>query len=560
MNTKNIFSLLCLSILLQSCGLLGIHFKVHNPKKEGKTPQFSEEAILLGEMTPLRSCYDVHYYDLDLAFDADQKSISGTVEMYAKAQTDFDSLQLDLHSNFEILELSDKNTGSVLSFRREERAVVVQYNQQAGNEFSLRIRYSGKPTKAKKPPWKGGFVWKKDKEKKDWLGVACESEGASVWWPLKDHTADEPDSIRLHFKVPKGLMAVGNGQFEGSTTTDSYETFHWFVSYPINTYNVSVYIGDFIELRDTYKGINGKTLALSYFVLKENEAKAAAHFKQVNRILRVYENKFGEYPWYRDGFKLIESPYAGMEHQTAIAYGNGYKNDLYGIDYIILHEVAHEWWGNSVTASDLNDVWIQEGFATYAEALYFEVAEGNSMYRNHLYFNRLFIKNKYPVVGIKDRRWFHFRKGSDAYMKGAWILNTLRQQLKNDSLFFDIIYSFYQQSAYQLVESKDFIQLVNQKTQKDFNWFFNQYLYNNFAPELEYTIHDGVLYYKWSKVNEDFNQLKVKFRTVLRTKELIPTTEVQTYRLPEDTDSDYASFLSESLYALKKNRKLKKSK
>jgi len=558
MKAKHYLLIACTALLIQSCGLLGIHLKVHNPNKAGKNPKFSRESVLLGEMTPLRSCYDVHYYDIAIAFDADEKSLDGTVEIHATAEADFTLLQIDLHPNFTIKKLIDQAGNNVLKYTQEERAIIIELTKKKGDDFIIEVAYEGKPVKAKKPPWKGGLVWKKDKEKNDWLGVACESEGASLWWPLKDHTADEPDSLRLHYTIPKGLMAVGNGQFEGMESSGDLNTYNWFVSYPINTYNVSFYVGDFVEIKDTYKGINGKELAISHFVLKKNEKKAREHFKQINNILKIYEEVFGEYPWYRDGFKLIESPYAGMEHQTAIAYGNGYKNDLYGVDYIILHEIAHEWWGNSVTAVDLNDVWIQEGFATYAEALYFEKAEGSSQYRSHLQFNRIFIKNKYPVVGVKDRRWFHFRKGSDAYMKGAWILHTLRQQLKDDSLFFKIIQDFYKQSTYQIVESKDFIELVNQKTQKDYSWFFEQYLYNNFAPQLEYTIDEGTLYYRWTKVGKNFNQLKIKCRSAMKTIVLTPSTEIQTLKLSDNSDEDNTLFLGESLYAVKENKKLKK--
>ena len=545
-------------ILIQSCGLLGIHFKVHNPKKPGKTPKFSRESILLGEMTPLRSCYDVNYYDLALTINPKEKQLNGKVEIYATAVKSFDSLQLDLHANFRINRLYDVNSNREINYYRKERAVIIEYNQEKGNTFTLAVEYEGEPSKAKKPPWKGGFVWEKDKNKNPWVGVACESEGASLWWPLKDHTADEPDSMRMHYTVPKELVAIGNGQAEGVDSLKYNNTYHWFVSYPINTYNVSVYVGDFVEIEDSYDGINNEVLNLSYYVLKGNEEKASKHFKQVNGILKVYEKLFGEYPWYRDGFKLIESPYSGMEHQTAIAYGSGYKNDLYGVDYIILHEVAHEWWGNSITAEDLGDVWLQEGFATYAEALYFESVDGKDTYFSHLDFNKIFIKNKYPVVGVKDRRWFHFRKGSDVYMKGSWILHTLRSQLEDDSLFFSIIKNFYLEFKYQIVKSQDFIELVNKRTEKDYTWFFDQYLYNNFAPSLVYECSDnGTLYFRWDKVNDNFDKLKVKIKTYKGIIEIIPSNKTQYVKIPSDDSGNWMiSFNRNSLFELKESKHL----
>lgn len=546
---------------MQSCGILGIHFKVHNPKKAGKLPKFSEESVLLGEMTDLRSCFDVHYYDLAANIHPDSKSLSGVVEIHAVAETDFDSLQIDLHPNFKIKKLMDPAENKEINYLRKERAVMMKHPQKKGNRFVLQVEYEGKPHVAKKAPWKGGFVWKKDKKGKPWIGVACESDGASIWWPLKDHTADEPDSVRMHYTVPEDLVAVGNGQFEGETTDGKQTTYHWFVSYPVNTYNITVYAGDFKNLQDTYKGINGEDLSLDYYVLDENYEKAKSHFKQVHPILKVYEEKFGEYPWYADGFKLVESPYAGMEHQTAIAYGNGYKNGSGSdVDYIILHEVAHEWWGNSITAKDLADVWLQEGFATYAEALYYEDTAGKAGYDRHLALYKIFIKNKYPVVGVKDRRWFHYKKSSDAYMKGAWILQTLRIQINDDPLFFDILKSFYQTYKYQLVESKDFIELVNEKTNSNYSWFFDQYLNKNLVPEFEYAYtEDGGFYYRWSNMSRDFTPFKIRMKTQDRVIELIPSDKTQLVMLPKDSYGSWNFQLpGDVLCAFKENKAILK--
>jgi len=553
-------SVIIISVIAQSCSLFGIHINVENPKKPGKIPEFSEEQILVGELTPLRSCFDVHYYDLALKINPDEKILDGEVEVWATAVTDFDSLQLDLHSNFEITSLIDNQTGEELKYHRKARAILIQYSKKKGDKFVLKVAYNGTPIKAKKAPWNGGFVWKKDKEKKHWVGVACEGEGASIWWPLKDHTTDEPDSMRMHFTVPMDLEAVSNGQFEGKETVGDYRTHNWFVSYAINTYNVSVYVGDFITITDYYRGIDKDSLELSYYVLHEHAGMAKNHFKQVKPILKLYEKRFGLYPWYRDGFKLVESPYAGMEHQTAIAYGNGYKNDLDAqTDYIILHEVAHEWWGNSVTAYDMADVWIQEGFATYAEALYMEDKEGESAYDYQLLISRIFINNKYSVEGIEGRRWFDSKLNADVYGKGAWILHSLRDQLENDKLFFDIIHTFYTNNAYSIVSSKDFIELVNKKTGEDWNWFFHQYLQNNFAPELVYnTDARGNLIYKWVNVYPEFNKLKVRVKFRNGTIVITPSSQIQKLELNDNQIGvegiriDYNSY-----FALSYDKKLK---
>lgn len=528
---------LTLFVLAYSCANRGIHYYVYNPKKPGKMPTFSEEKILLGELTDYRSCFDVYYYDLTVDFNPKEKSIAGTVEMYATAQNDFDTLQIDLHKNLNIERLVDKESGNSLAFYRKERAVFIKNPHQKDDKFILQIDYAGKPMIAKKPPWSGGFVWKKDKNRNHWDGVACESDGASIWWPLKDHTSDEPDSVRMHYTVPKGLMAIGNGQFEGTINSRESSTFNWFVSYPINAYNVTFYIGDFMQIKDEYTGINGKTLELHYYVLEKNYDKAKKHFKQVKPILKTFEEKFGEYPWYSDGYKLIESPYTGMEHQTAIAYGDSYENMFIDsiTDYIILHETAHEWWGNSVTARDFSDIWLQEGFATYAESLFFEATAHKDAYLMHLYLNRLFIENKYPIVGVKGRRWFDPQLSSDVYSKGAWILHTLRKQIDNDTLFFEILKTFAENFKYQMVDSQDFIDLVNKMTNSDYSWFFNQYLYHNYVPLLDHVISsDGYFYYRWANVNEDFNKFKIEIESGNQVYYITPSDQVQKFKLPTD--------------------------
>lgn len=541
---------LILALLFGSCSVF--RSEMATPKKEGKIPKFSEEQILLGELTPVRTCFDVNYYDLQMDVHPENQTLNGTVFIHAIATADFDTLQIDLHPNFEITALEDGNSNQALSYDRKHRAVFVQSSHKKGDRFILKVVYNGAPEEAKKAPWKGGFVWKEDGEGKPWIGVACESDGASLWWPLKDHTADEPDSVRMTYTVPKGLVGVGNGVLENIVENEKSTSYTWFVSYPINTYNVTIYVGDFTLVQDTYKGLKGEDLTLNYYVLKPHAKKAEQHFKQTHHILKVYERMFGLYPWYKDGFKMIESPYAGMEHQSAIAYGNGYKDGgLFTTDYIILHETAHEWWGNSITVKDLADVWIQEGFATYSESVYYEQIFGENYYNLSLNRIRSSINNKYPIVGVEGRRWFHFRKHSDVYVKGSWILHTLRQQLDDDTLFFDIISSFYDQYKYSLVESQDFINVVNEKTGKDYTWFFEVYLHQHQSPNLNYEISKtGELTYRWTNVPESFNQLKIKLRANGEKIILTPSSNLQTYQIDDYDPSGVYRFEKRSLYSV----------
>ncbi len=525
------------SVMLHGCSLLGYYKTIPNPEEPNKPPKFDKETIMLGELTPMRSSYDVSYYNLDLDIDPKKKFISGSVTMHATALSDFDMFQLDLDQNFEISSLKDAWTGEELVYSRDQRGVFIVRNTLESEPFRIQITYSGKPKKAKKPPWKGGFVWDKDDNNLPWAGVTCESEGASIWWPCKDHTSDEPDSMDVHLTVPNMVKAISNGVLQSTDNQEEKTTYNWKISQPINVYNVTFYLGDFESISNNLPSITGDSISLEYYVLPKNKEKATSHFKQVEEVIHAFEKIIGPYPWKEDGFKLIEAPYEGMEHQSAIAYGSGFKNDLYDTyDYIIIHETAHEWWGNAISVADLSDVWIQEGFATYSEYLFLEKTDCENCADQLLNFYQHTINNKYPVVSFPDRRWFHFRKSSDVYVKGAWILHTLRQQV-GDELFFDIIRTFYYRFRYQVVDSQDFIDVVNEKTTKNYNWFFEQYLYHYQIPELHFTILNGRLYYHWKKTLPGFNQLEIKLDFGNQVLTITPTQDEQELELPRTATS-----------------------
>lgn len=551
-------------IFVSACSIVGIHFKYHNPKRAGKFPEKTQALALLGNQeSEYRSCFDVTYYNLTVSFGHDlekDKSITGRVQLNADAVKWCDTIQLDAHEQLTIKSVEGAATGKVdgltaeiiklseLPWYRKEGALFIVFPQgvRPGQEMTIYIEYSGTPYTAKRPPWRGGFVEKKDDLENPWWGVACQSEGASTWWPCKDVVNDEPDQCDMNFSVPKGLIAVSNGQktFGGQDPNDTaMSKFSWHVSYPINLYNITFYIGKFRFLHDTYTSkVTGDTLALNHYVLEQHYDKAVDHFKQLKDHLAVYEELFGPYAFYRDGFKLVESPYAGMEHQTAIAYGNKFKNNYLGFDYIILHETAHEWWGNSLTAYDLAEGWLHEGFATYAECLYVEKTKGYQAYLNYINSYRFTIINRRPLVGLYGIRYFNYKDG-DIYTKGAWILHTLRVTINSDPVFFDIIKTFATRYAYKSVMSKDFIAVVNEKTGEDYNWFFNQYLYNRFVPELEYYQSDTTFYYRWNTdyVNSDFH-LPVVVRTgPSRQDTIIPVAHVSTISCARGFEAEVVS-------------------
>jgi aminopeptidase N len=529
--------LYCLIVLLvSSCSVVGFNFSHGTPVKPFKYPVFSQKDSLQGFLNKYRTCYDVHYYNLDVSFDIPHKEISGFVDMYFNSTTIIDTLQIDLFKNLKIDSIVFN--GESLKFKRAYNAVFVKFNNQlpAFESFKITTYYHGKPDEALRPPWEGGFVWKKDKNKKPWIGVTCEVKGASSWWPVKDHLSDEPDSMKLSFTVPSGLLCVSNGHLIDSVTINNGVKYTWRVSYPINNYNATFYIGDFVHFSIPFDGID-TTFNLDFYVQKQNLEKAKLHFLQTSDILHFYEKVYEPYPWPRDGFKLVESPFEGMEHQSAIAYGSDYKMSYGMFDYIILHEAAHEWWGNSVTATDYAEVWLHEGFATYSEALFVEMLRGRARYLSYLDFYAMLIKNARPVIGPKNVNYWDY-KDSDVYLKGALTLHTLRNTIK-DSLFFDVLKTFYASHKYSFATTTDFVELVNVKTGKDFSPFFNQYLYTRNSPELEWSYSysaardTNILSYRWTNTVDDFS-IPIKVKTDSRTFIIRPTKKMQHTLLPKE--------------------------
>ncbi|MBD3636554.1 MAG: M1 family metallopeptidase [Crocinitomicaceae bacterium] len=505
-----------------------------------KSPQpakirtFKEKDSLLGYLNEYRKNYDVTYYDLDLKIEPSKKIISGEVQIYFDAVVPVKKMQIDLAERLKIDSILDNN-GQRLSYSRNYTAVTVNLKNtiMISGSSKITVYYHGKPQVARKPPWKGGVVWKK-KEGKWFCGVACEDDGANIWWPCKDHIKDKADSIKVRYTIPQGHTCVGNGRLVAHEKTfDGFERFTWKTSYPINNYNLSFYIGDYEHFQIDYEHKDSKLKKLDFYVRKENLTQAKTHFQQAVKILNIYEDFFGPYPWWKDGYKLVESPYEGMEHQTAIAYGDKFKNGKYlNYDYIILHETAHEWWGNYVTACDMSDLWIHEGFATYAEMLYEEKTEGKNAYNISYLVNRITTINKRPLVGPRGVFYTNWRD-SDIYSKGAVVLHMLRKNLDSDEQFFRIIKRFATEYNEHCVYTEHFMALVNEETGKNYDWFFKQYVFRPEAPELIYsygTNPDGKteFRYKWNpeNTNDDF-AIGISVQIGSQHFVLHPTSEVQ---------------------------------
>ena len=478
--------------------------------------EFSRQDSLRGYLTSIRSCYDVSFYDLFVMIDEQELSIERSHNtIYFTAVSDFNQIQIDLAHNMEIffIEFEDQK----IDFKREFDAVYVTFPRkiEKGEKTFIKVWYGGYPREAINPPWDGGFSWEKDRNRNPWIGVSCQGLGASSWWPCKDHQSDEPDSMRITCtaRAPWKIISNGNlrndtsvwNQYLGSWTNVS----EWFVSYPINNYNVTLCIGDYIHFSEEYISYND-TLSLDYYVLRYHESKARKHFKQVKPMIACFEQYFGQYPFLNDGYALVETPYLGMEHQSAIAYGNnfsaGYKGnksfiDGLDFDFIIVHETGHEWWGNSITTNDIADMWVHEGFCTYSEVLYVECIYGYNAMLSYVNNQKRNVRNDKPVIGPYH---VNCQGSSDMYFKGSLMLHTLRSVINNDQLWFDIIKGLSHDFKYNIINGNDIINYINQKSNKDFTFFFKQYLNNRNVPEFQYKIEkqgrNYTLSYRWEAI------------------------------------------------------------
>lgn len=464
---------------------------------------------LRGELTKYRTCYDLNYYHLDVKVNIEDRSISGSNEFRFSTVKDFTVLQFDLFANLLVDKVSFE--GKELAFKREFNAVFVTFPTviKKGTKKSFRVFYSGKPVVAKNPPWDGGFIFKKDRSGNPWVSVACQGFGASAWWPNKDHQSDEVDSMLISISVPKGLDEISNGRLRSVVDSkDGYHQYNWFVSNPINNYNVTFYIGKYAHWKDSFAGEKGN-LSIDYWSLAEDSIKARPHWDaDVKRMLKSFEHWFGAYPFYKDGYKLVQAPHLGMEHQSAVAYGNGFKQGYLGrdysksaanwglkFDYLTIHESGHEWFGNNITAKDIADMWIHEAFTSYSEVLFLTSYYGKQAGAEYVISSRQIIRNDAPIIGTYG---VNVEGSGDMYYKGANIVHTIRSLMDNDEKFRALLRGLNKNFYHQTVTTAQVEQYITSATGLKLTGFFDQYLRKVKIPVLEYQITTpGKLRYRW---------------------------------------------------------------
>jgi aminopeptidase N len=479
----------------------------------GSNEKSDRAKMLRGALTDLRTCYDINYYHLDVKIDLENKSVSGSNEFAFTATQDFEKLQFDLFDNLKIEKIVFR--GKELPYTREFAAVFVQFPKiKKGSKERFTVFYSGYPQVAKMPPWDGGFIFRKDKSGNPFASVACQGLGASVWWPNKDHQSDEVDSMLISISAPKDLDCIANGRYRGKTNgSDGYTKHHWFVGNPINNYSVAFYIGKYAHWTDSYNGEEGK-LSLDFYALKEDSAKARPHWDaDVKPMLKSFEYWFGPYPWYKDGYKLVQAPHLGMEHQSAVAYGNqflkGYLGkDLSGSghglkwDFITIHETGHEWFGNNITTKDIADMWVHEGFTTYSEVLFTELTQGKAAAEDYVVGLRANIGNRSPIIGIYNT---NTEGDGDMYFKGANLVHTIRQLINNDEKFRQLLRGLNKTFYHSTTTTAEVETYIAKQSGLKLDKIFDQYLRHSKIPILEYKIDNGTLSYRWNADVQGFD-------------------------------------------------------
>jgi len=499
---------------------------------------FTKQDTLRGSITPERAWWDLTYYHLDIKVNPDEKTISGKNTIQYTVLTTNDVMQVDLQAPLSITKVLQD--GKELDVKHEGNAhyITLKSEQQVGDTNAIEVYYNGTPREAKRAPWDGGFSWKKDSNGNHFVATSCQGLGASVWWPNKDHMYDEVDSMLISVNIPKGLSNVSNGKLRNLVEHDNNTvTSHWFVNNPINNYGVNVNIGDYVHFSETYPGEKGN-LDMDYYVLRDNLEKAKEHFKDAPKMMKAFEHWFGPYPFYEDGFKLVEVPYLGMEHQSSVTYGNKYKkgylgSDLSGtgeglkFDFIIIHEAGHEWFANNITNKDIADMWIHEGFTAYSENLFLDYYYGKESSAKYVIGTRRIIQNDRPLIGNYN---VNNEGSSDMYYKGANMLHTLRQLVDDDEKWRQILRKLNSNFYHQTVTTKQIEDCIADESGLDLKGFFDQYLRSTKIPVLEYKMEGNKLSYKWTNIVEGF-KMPIQIEVNDTQQWITPSTENKTLKL-----------------------------
>ena len=508
---------------------------------------FTRQDTLRGSITPQRAWWDLTYYHLDISVDPEKKYLKGSNTVHYKVLETSKEMQIDLQKPLKITRIVQDNKDLDYSLDGYSYFIKLKKNQKKGQIKSLKIFYEGSPKVAIRPPWDGGLTWTRDSNGKHFIASSNQGIGASIWWPNKDHMYDEVDSMLISVNVPKDLINVSNGRLRSIEDFGETKTFNWFVSNPINNYGVNINVGDYVSFSEIYDGEKGD-LDMIYYVLRDNIERAKSQFKDAIKMMQAFEHWFGPYPFYEDSFKIVEVPYLGMEHQSSITYGNKYMKGYLGrdlsrtgwglkFDYIIIHEAGHEWFANNITYKDIADMWVHESFTTYSENLFLDYHYGKEAASDYVIGTRAGISNSSPMIGTYGVN----KRGSDLYTKGANLLHTLRQIAKDDEIWRMILRGLNSEFYHQTVDTKQIEEYITSKIGFDLTTFFDQYLRDIRIPNLEYSISNGLLTYRWIDVIDNFT-MPLEIEVLGKNIWIYPTTNKKSLKINSDKikiDRDY---------------------
>ena len=476
---------------------------------------FNRADTLRGSITEERAWWNLLHYDLFVDVSPETKSIRGMNKIKYNVLEKYNVMQLDLQAPMKIDKVFQNGNPLIFTSEGDAHFIQLQKKQKPGRDMEIEVYFSGIPKEAKRAPWDGGYSWKKDNNGKHFIATSNQGDGSSVWWPNKDHPADEPDNgMNLAIMAPSNLVAVGNGRLiKTEKREEAKNVWHWQVTNPINNYGINVNIGDYVNFSEKYTGLNGD-LDMDYWVLRDNLEKAKKQFKQAPMMMQAFEHWFGPYPFYEDSFKLVEVPYLGMEHQSSVTYGNKYQNGYLGtdlsesgwglrFDFIIIHEGGHEWFANNITNKDVADMWLHESFTAYSENLYLDYHFGKEAASEYVTGTRRNIQNDIPIIGKYDVN--SRGSGYDMYYKGSNVLHTLRQLIEDDEKWRGILIGLNKEFYHQTVSTKQVEDYISAQTGIDLTEFWQQYLRTTKVPKIEYKIAGNKLQFRYVDIIENFD-------------------------------------------------------
>lgn len=474
---------------------------------------YTLEDSLRGMITQQRSWWDLNYYHLNVQVFPKDKKIEGHVLIEYTALADGHIMQIDLQKPLQMTQIIDEKGRSLQWTQPTENVywIEIQSELKKGDKGQITCYYNGNPRKAIRAPWDGGFSWAKDNQGNDFIATSCQGLGASAWWPCKDHMYDEPDSMRISITVAKPYVAVSNGRLESIESDGDNGIYHWVVKNPINNYGVNLNIAKYVDFADVYSGEKGN-LDMHFYVLPDDLNKAKLQFTQAKEMLKAFEHWFGSYPFYEDGYKIVQVPYLGMEHQSSVTYGNKFANGYLGMDlsgtgwgkkwdYIIIHESGHEWFANNVTYKDIADMWIHEGFTTYSECLFTEFYYGKKAGQEYVIGQRRNITNDAPIIGDYD---VNSEGSGDMYYKGANLLNMIRQINNDDAEWRAMLRALNAHFYHQTVTTAEIEEFMSLYLDLNLKPIFDQYLRTKFIPTLEVQSVKGKHLVRWSHCIDGF--------------------------------------------------------